>query len=458
MATETPDSGGLTRWTTEWDPEGPYSSRITPVLLGQAPVRITPDWLWAPKPITGSFEDLELGKGKTTNKARRKVGDLVRGLRLSADPDTVVDESVIYELRLASDGSRYVQGAYAGFKLGRAFEHVLISGEPGKVLADRPETVSIVLGVCNGSSWATISTNPEGRRSAFQFGSHGATEEVAEFITSVGFNPQLSFYEENLAHLSAMFAGNVMVHSPESVRYSVVVDVPWRGYWLYMFPALQQEQTSARAYNRWRGEVTRRSRLLSDRTVDLLREALGARSAQTEIIYQDELAPLDGILADMGPGRAPDLQVLVDTMRNSGDVLWNLLLDPELRCQVKVKGRFLDPVVRTVQELCGTSYVVAVLRRMLAGTVMSVNDYVETTIEQYVQAWTEVLVKHGLAFRGTSFAVYPFSHFVPLEEGAAMYHRDPGRIVTVNDRNGISGFDHGEWVDPVDLLPRSYQR
>ena len=42
---------------------------------------------------------------------------------------------------------------------------------------------------------------------------------------------------------------------------------------------------------------------------------------------------------------------------------------------------------------------------MLAGAVMSVNDYVETTIEQYVQAWTLVLAKHGkLAFRGTSFA------------------------------------------------------
>jgi hypothetical protein len=457
MATETPDAGGLPRWTTESDPEGPNSSRITPVLLkGQHPIRITPDWLWSPTAMKGAFGDLDFGKGRTTGKARRKVEDLVRGLRLSADPDTVADESVVYELRLASGGSRYVQGAYAGFNLGRASEHVLISGEPGKVLADRPETVSIVLGVCNGSNRATISTNPEGRRTGFQLGSHGATEEVTEFITSAGFYPQLSFYEENLACMSAMFAGNVMVHSPESVRYSVVVDVPWRGYWLYMFPALQQEQTSARAYDRWREEVTRRSRLVTGRTVDLLREALGGRSAQTEIIYRDELAPLDGILADMGPGRAPDLQVLVEAMRNSGDELWALLLDPELRSQVKVKGKFLDPMVRTVQELCGTSYAVAVLRRMLAGTVMSVNDYVETTIEQYVQAWTEVLVKHGIAFRGTSFAVYPFSHFVPLEEGSVMYRRDPGRVVTVNDPNGISGFDHGEWVDPVGLLPRSY--
>ncbi|GGT76371.1 hypothetical protein GCM10010177_38170 [Actinomadura citrea] len=458
MATETPDAGGLTRWTTESDPEGPDSSRITPVLLtGEEPIRITPDWLWSPRAMKGAFGDLDFGKGRTTGKARRKVEDLVRGLRLSADPDTVADESVVYELRLASGGYRYVQGAYAGFNLGRASEHVLISGEPGMVLADRPETVSIVLGVCNGSNRATISTNPEGRRTGFQFGSRGAAESTPEFITSAGFVRPLSFYEENLARLSAVFAGNVMVHSPESVRYSVVVDVPWRGYWLYMYPELQQGQASARAYDRWREEVTRRSRLLTDHITNLLREVLGERSGETEIIYRDELAPLDGILADMGPGRVPDLQVLVDTMRNSGDELWNLILDPGVRSLVKARDSFLDPEIHSVQELCRASYAVAVLRRMLAGTVMSVNDYVEIPIEQSVQPWTKVLVEHGkLAFRGTSFAVYPFSHFVPQEEGAILYHRDPGRIVTVNDRSGISGFDHGEWVDPVDLLPRSY--
>ncbi|MEV3926986.1 hypothetical protein [Actinomadura coerulea] len=452
-----PETGGLIRWATESDPEGPDSSRITPVrLLGEEPVRITPDWLWTPTPIKGAFEDLNFGKGRTANKARRKVEDLARGLRLSAAPDTVADESAIYELRLAGDGSRYVQGAYAGFKLGRASEHVLISGEPGTVLADKPDTVSIVLGGCNGSNRATISTNPEGRRTSFQLGSHGAEGNADEFITSAGFVRSLSFYEENLARLSAVFAGNVMVHSPESVRYSVVVDVPWRGYWLYMYPELQQGQTSARAYNRWREEVARRSRLLADRTTELLREVLGERFARTEIIYRDELAPLDGILADMGPGRVPGVQVLVDTLRNSGE-LWNLMLDPEIRSLVKARDKFLDPQIHTVQELCRASYVVAVLRRMLEGAVMSVNDYVEIPIEQSVQPWTEVLVKHGkLGFRGTSFAAYPFSHFVPLEEGEILYHRDPGRIVTVNDRHGISGYDHGEWVDPVDLLPRSY--
>ncbi|MEU8310149.1 hypothetical protein AB0C84_41905 [Actinomadura sp. NPDC048955] len=460
MAAATPDSGGLIRWTTESDPEGPGSSRITPVLLtGQEPIRITSDWLWSPTSLKGAFGDLNFAKGKPAGRARRKVVDLARGLRLSADPDTVADESVVYELRLGNDRSRYMQGAYAGFNLGRASEHVHIAGEPGKVLADRPDTVSIVLGGCNGSSRATISTNPEGRRTSFQLGGYGAEGNADEFITSAGFVPWLSFYEENLACLAATFAGNVMVHSPESTRYSVVIDVPWRAYWLYMLSAVQRGQTSARAYKRWREEVTRRSRLGSDRTVDILREVLGDRFDRTEIIDQDELAPLGEILEDMEPGRAPDVQALVDAMRNAGDELWNLLLDPELRSQVKVKGRFLDPEIRTVQELCGTSYVVAVLRRMLAGAVMSVNDYVETTIEQYVQAWTDVLVQHGrLAFRGTSFAVYPFSHFVPLEEGGVMYRRDPGRVVTVNDRDGISGFDHGWWLDPVELLPGSYLR
>ncbi|MGI5204027.1 hypothetical protein ACQEU6_20915 [Spirillospora sp. CA-108201] len=453
-----PVSGGLIRWTTESDPDGPDSSRITPVLFqGQEPFRVTPDWLWSPYALNGAFEDLDFGKGKATNRARTKVADLVRGLRLSADPRTVVDESVVYELRVASGGNRYVQGAYPALNLGGASEHVLIAGEPGKALADRPETVSIVLGVCNGSNRATISTDREGRRTAFQFGSHGAAGSTPEFITSAGFVRSLSFYEENLARLSAVFAGNVMVHSPESIRYSVVVDVPWRGYWLYMYPELQQEQTSARAYNRWREEVTRRSRLLTDRTTELLREVLGERFGRTDIIYRDEFEPLDEILADMGPGRVPGIQVLVDTLRNSGE-LWNLILDPEVRSLVKGRdNKPIAPEVHTVQELCRASYVVAVLRRMLEGTVMSVNDYVEMPIEQSVQPWTEVLVKHGkLGFRGTSFAVYPFSHFVPLEEGAILYHRDPGRIVTVNDRHGISGFDHGEWADPVDLLPRSY--
>ncbi|GGQ22596.1 hypothetical protein BKA00_007097 [Actinomadura coerulea] len=459
MATATPDSGGPVRWTTESDPEGPDSSRITPVLLtGREPVRLTPNWLWSPRPLKGAFGDLDFGKGRTTGRARRKAEDLVRGLRLSAEPDTVVDESVIYELRRSSDGSRYVQGAYVGFNLGRASEHVLISGEPGKVLADRPETVSIVVGVCNGSNRATISTNPEGRRSTFQFGSHGAAERTAEFITSAGFAPSLSLYEENLALLSAAFAGNAVVHSPENVGYTIPLDVPWRGYWLYMWPALKEELTSDRAYDRWREEVTRRSRLLRHRTEELLREVLGERADQTEITYRDELAPLDGILAEARPGRVPGVQILVDTLRNSGDELWELILDPGIRSLVKARGSYLDPEIHTVQELCQASYVVAVLRRMLAGPVMSVNDYVELPIEQSVQAWTEVLVKHGkLAFRGTSFAVYPFSHFVPFEEGEALYHRDPGRVVSVNDRNGVSGFDHGEWVDPVELLPESYR-
>ena len=454
-----PETGGLIRWATESDPEGPDSSRITPVrLLGEEPVRITPDWLWTPTPIKGAFEGLNFGKGRTANKARRKVEDLARGLRLSAAPEAVADESAIYELRLAGDASRYVQGAYAGFKLGRAFEHVLISGEPGTVLADKPDTVSIVLGGCNGSNRATISTNPEGRRTSFQLGSHGAEGNADEFITSAGFVRWLSFYEENLARLAATFAGNAMVHSPESVRYSVVIDVPWRAYWLYMLSAVQQGQTSARAYNRWREEVTRRCRLGSDRTVDILREVLGERFGRTDIIDQDELAPLGGILEDMEPGRAPDLQLLVDTMRNSGDPLWNMILDPDLREKVKFLNRPLSREVLTVQELCGASYVVAVLRRMLAGAVMSVNDYVEQTIEHFVREWTKVLTEHAkVTFGGTSFAVYPFSHFVPLEEGSVMYRRDPGRVVTVSDRNGISGFDHGEWVDPVvDLLPGSY--
>lgn len=459
MATATPDSGGLVRWTTESDPQGPGSSRITPVLFqGQEPIRVTPDWLWSPTALKGAFGDLDFGKGKATGKARSKVEDLVRGLRLAADPGTVADESVVYELRLASNGSRNVQGAYAAFNLGGASEHVLFSGEPGKVLADRPDTLSIVVGVCNGSSRATISTNREGRRTAFQFGSHGAAESTAEFIASAGFDPSLSFYEENLARLSAVFAGNVVVHSPESVRYSIVVDVPWRGYWLYMYPALKQGQASARAYDQWRGEVTRRSRRVANRTEDLLREVLGERVGRTEIIYRDELASLDGILSDMGPGRVPDLQVLVDTLRNSEDELWKVILDPGVRTLVKSRGRSLDPEIHTVQELCQAAYLVAVLRRMRAGAVMSVNDYVELPIEQSVEAWTKVLVGHGvLAFRGTSFAVYPFSHFVPLEEGQAMYHRDPGRDVRVNDPNGISGFRHGTQVDLVDLLPGSYR-
>jgi hypothetical protein len=456
----TPKPSGLIRWTTESDPDGSDSSRITPVLLeGPEPVSITPNWVWSPKPMKGAFEDLDFGRGKTATKALRKIRDLATGLGLSVAPDIAAGESVIYELRFGGDGSRYVQGAYAEFRLGNALEHVLISGEPGTVLAGGPETVSIVLGGCNGSSRATISTNPEGRRTSFQLGAYGAEGNADEYIVSAGFDQRLSFYEDNLAHLAATFAGNAMVHSPESIRYSVVIDVPWRAYWLYMLSALQQEQTSARAYKRWRDEVTRRCRLGSGRTVDVLRMVLGERFDQTEIIDEDEFAPLDGILQAMEPGRAPDIQVLVDTMRASGDELWNLLLDPELRSLVKVKGKFLEPELRTVQELCGTSYVAAVLRRMLAGAVMSVNDYVETTIEQYVQAWTPVLVKHGkLAFRGTSFAAYPFSHFVPLEEGGVMYRKDPGHIVTVNDRNGISGFPHGWWVDPVDLLPGSYLR
>ncbi|NDU71677.1 hypothetical protein GWI34_03405 [Actinomadura sp. DSM 109109] len=455
-----PDAGGLIRWATESDPEGPGSSRITPVLLrGQEPIEVTPNWLWSPTTMKGSLGDVQFGKGKATDKARRKARDLVRGLGLSADPETVVDESTIYELRLTDKGSLYVQGSYAGFKLGRSFEHVLIQGEPATVLADRPETVSIVMGVCNGSNRATISTNPEGRRTSFQLGSHGAAESVDEFVASAGFAPSLSFYEENLARLSAVFAGNVMVHSPdpESVRYAVVIDVPWRGYWLYMYPVLRQSRTTAGVYRQWREEVTRRSALVAHRVAALLREVLGERADQVEIIYRDELAPLDGILASLEPGRVPDIQVLVDVMRNSGDQLWNMLLDPVLRSQVKIKSRSLDPEIHTVQELCGTSYVAAVLRRMLAGTVMSVNDYVEQTIEHYVQEWTRVLTQHGkLTFRGGSFAVYPFSHVVPRELGAVMYRSDPGSIVTVNDRSGISGLAHGQQIDPVDLLPRTY--
>jgi len=454
-----PEPSGLIRWTTESDPKGPDSSRITPVYLGQERVLIAPNWLWSPVPLSGAVGHLDIGS-KTSTKARRKSMDLATGLRLSADPDTVAGESVIYELRFRNDGSVYVQGGYAEFQLGKAFEHVHIQGDPGKVLADRPETVSIVLGGCNGSNRATISTNPDGRRTAFQLGSHGADGSVNEYITSAGFVRELSFYEQNLAYVATRFAANAMVHSPESARFSVVNDVPWRAYWLYMHAALQQRQTSAYAYNRWREEVTRRCRLGRDRNEELLREVLGDQSGKADIIDRDELEPLDQILVDMKPGRdAPDLQVLVDTMRNSGDPLWALILDPVLRTKVKYRNRPLEPELQTVQELCGASYVVAVLRRMLAGAVMSVNDYVEQTIEQFVQEWTKVLTEHAkVEFRGGSFAVYPFSHFVPNEVGAVMYRRDPGRIVTVNDLIGISGYHHGEYVDPVDLLPGSYLR
>ncbi|GAA4375364.1 hypothetical protein GCM10023088_32660 [Actinomadura verrucosospora] len=455
-----PDSGGLIRWATESDPDGPDSSRITPVHLGRERALITPNWLWSPEPVKGALGHLDFGAGKITTKAGRKVGDLVRGLQLTVDPGTVADESVVYELRFRKDGSAYVQGAYAGFKLGNAFDHVLILGEPDKALADRPEIVSVVMGGCNGSSRATISTDPEGRRTSFQLGSHGAEGNVGEFITSAGFVRELSFYEENLARLAATFAGNVMAHAPENLRCPKVIDVPQRAYWTYLLPAMQQEQTSARAYQRWCEEATRRCRQGSDRTMEILREVQGDRFDPADIVDRDELAPLDEVLVGMKPGRhAPSLQVLVDTMRNSGDELWNLILDPELRTKVKFAGKYLEPELRTVQELCGASYVVAVLRQMLVGAVMSVNDYVEQTIEHFVQEWTRVLTEHGkLTFRGGSFAVYPFSHFVPLEQGAVMYRSDPGRVVSVNDRLGISGLYHGMWVDPVDLLPESYLR
>ncbi|WP_433467319.1 hypothetical protein [Spirillospora sp. CA-128828] len=453
-----PEPSGPIRWTTESDPKGPDSSRITPVHLGREWTEIAPNWLWLPESRKGALGHLDFGTGKAMTKARRKAKDLATGLRLSADPDTVAGESAVSELRFRDDGSVYVQAFYSEFQLGNAFEHVLIHGEPGKVLADRPETVSIVLGGCNGSNRATISTNPEGRRTAFQLGSHGADGNVQEYITSAGFVRGLSFYEQNLAYVATRFAANAMLHSPESARFPVVNDVPWRAYWLYMHDALRQSKTSAYAYDRWRDEATRRCRLGRDRNVELLREVLGDQSAKAELIDRDELVHLDQILEDMKPGRnAPELQVLVDTMRNSGDMLWNLILDPDLRTKVKYRNKFLSPELQSVQDLCGASYVVAVLRQMLVGAVMSVNDYVEQTIEHYVQEWTKVLTEHAkVTFRGTSCAVYPFAHFVPRERGEVMYRRDPGRIVTVNDPIGISGFHDGEWVDPVDLLPGSY--
>lgn len=451
-----PESSGLIRWSTELDPNGPHSSRITPLRLGRETFLITPNWLWSPEPLKGSFGHLEFGSGKIASKARRKVRDLVTGLDLAAEPDRVAHESVLYELRFRANGTVYVQGAHAGFTLGNAFEHVLIRGEPGEVLADRPERISVVLGGCNGSSQATISTRL-GAAGPHSSSARTAARRTCPSSSCRPSSSRKSFYEENLARLTTTFAGNTMRHTPESTQFSFVNDVPWRAYWLYMLRTVQQEKTSASAYRRRRGEVNRRFRMGRDRNVELLREVLGDRSAGVEFIDRDELQPLDEILENLQPGRrAPELQDLVDIMRNSGDQLWNLTLDPDLRTKVTFMGKPLTPEVRTVQELCGNSYVVAVLGQMLAGPVMSVN--VEQTIEHFVREWTKVLTKHaGVTFRGKSFAVYPFSHFVPSETGAVMYRTDPGRVVTVNDPTGISGFLHGEWVDPVDLLPGSYR-
>ena len=449
-----PSSSEHIRWTTRLASEG-HNGSITPKVLGRERSLITPNWLWSPEPIKGAYGQLDFGAGRMANKTRRKVEALITGLGVSG---VSTHESLIYELRQAKSEGLYPQGAYGGITYGDALEHVLISGEPRDVLADKPERMSIVFGGCNGSNKGTIATTPDGW-APFQFGGEGGEHDPDEYIVSVGFTPWTCLYEENVARLSTTFAGNMMARAPEDIRFSVVNDVPWRGYWLYLLRHLQHNKTSVAAFRRWREEVNARSRSGRDHHAELLRGVLGDRAGCEEIIDVDEFEPLDEILMNLEPGAgAPQLQDLVDIMRSSGDPLWNLTLDPDLRQKVKYKSAFLSPEVRTVQELCGNSYVVAVLRRMLLGPVMSVNDYVEQTIEAFVQEWTSVLTEHaGLTFQGGSFAVYPFSHIVPQGEGQVLYRADPGRILLVDDRLGISGYRHGEWVDAVTLLPGSYR-
>lgn len=469
-------NSGFTRWTTELDPDGPNTSRITPVFLAGEPVQITPDWLYSPEPISGTFDGVRFGDGGGAAKNIQKLEALIQGLGLRG---VSVPDSVVYELRTNPQG-RYVQSAFTGFKAGAGLEHFSVHGDVETVLATRPDHVTIVTGGCLGSNQGTVAETRLGLfrrgRASFQLGSHGADERTISRIFSAGFVPDLTFYEMENVWRSASAIAKVILRSPGEIRWTIRLDVPRVEYYTYLLRYAQAGKASRKACIGWFDQDDERSAMVRAYFRRVLQQLLGGRFKKVKVVEKDELAPIGEVLRRrIKPRRGPDLQDLVDVMRNQGDPLWNALLAPAIRPQVQFGRTPLTPYLQTVQELCGASYTAAVLGASQDGPVISMNDYVETTIQASVQAFTPVIAtRYGLDFHG-AIALFPYGKFIPNK--GVMYRQDPGRDVIFHNPSGmrvnhptemepstVEGeeksrrrlLQDGEGLDPADLLPSLY--
>lgn len=468
--------GGLVRLRTESDPEGPGTSRITPVRLADAVVQVTEDFLYAPEPLVGQVDDLSFDKGTIASKNALKIQASIEalGLRGASQPS-----SVIYEIR-RRNGKRYVQGAFTALKAGAETEHIALKGD---AIGSKPKHVTVVTGGCLGSNRGTVAVMREGlfgrQKQPFQLGSHGADEKAVKRLLFAGFNPGLTFYEYEVIWRSASEIAKLILQSSGDISWTIRLDVPCVEYYTYILRWVERRRISRGTAIEWFNHVDARSRAVRDYFAALLRKMLGgALKRRVKLVEKDELAPVGHYLREeFRPWRRPSLRGAVDVMRSQGNPIWNAMLSPAIRPQVVFQGRRLAPEVESVQQLCGASYTIAPLdESQQADVVLSVNDPQETTIEDSVMAFRPVIaLRYGLQF-SPSVGWYPLGKILPGEPGQIMYRSDPGREVILSnpDRLGVRYQDNGVdldveepekprflredgiRLDPVNLLPLLY--
>ncbi|MGI8330919.1 hypothetical protein ACRYCC_13215 [Actinomadura scrupuli] len=451
-------NSGIIRWSTELDPDGPNTSRVTPHFLAGEPVQITRDWLYSPEPISGTHDGVLYGEGGGATKNARRLEALIQGLGLR---NVAVSPSVMYELRSRED-KRYVQSAFTGLGTGAAQEHFAVHGDVEQAFATRPAHVTIVTGGCLGSNQGTVAETRLGLfrrgRAPFQLGSHGADEHTVSRLLSAGFVPDLVFYELENAWRSACAIAKVISRSPGETRFTINLNVPREEYYTYILRYAQAKKISRDASIAWFDQDDERNAMDRAFFRQLLQEMLGNRYKKIKIVEKDELAPVGEILRGRIRRRFKrevNLQDLVDVMRNQGDPIWDALLSPALRPEVHLQRKPLTPYLQTVQELCGASYTAAVLRASQNGPVISINDYVESTIQASVDAFTPVIAKRwGLEFHG-AVALFPYGKIIPST--GVMYRQDPGRDVIFHNPSGVR-VSHPTEMETVTLRDREVTR